>query len=195
MKSLKHFILVVFISFVFTQSPINQLKEKVLEDLKKKKKPLTSDYSKLISNIDYNIPIFSGSVDEVDIDSRCKEISLSLKECNNLKMSKMVKNNLCSDLQSYSVKGLLLKGENSFYCIKNENGKIYYYFVKALSYGNLIQQYIKIVKRKCHTVLFTKKCSDYIENVKRGLTVPETKIIENTLEIKVIEEIIKKLEN
>ena len=82
----------------------------------------------------------SGSVDEGEIDSKCKELSLSTTECEYFKKSKNSKNEMYGTSLNHSFNSLLVKLENTLYCTKYENEKFYYYLIKGLVFANLNQQ-------------------------------------------------------
>ena len=172
-----------------------KFKEIILKGIKSDIKTLTDDGSQLIRRIDYQIPIMSGSVDEGEIDSKCKELSLSTTECEYFKKSKNSKNEMYGTSLNHSFNSLLVKLENTLYCTKYENEKFYYYLIKGLVFANLNQQKQKITKEKCSKFLMFKKCKNYEEFVDRGFTTSELNIIRNVLKKKLLEEIIKKLEN
>ena len=195
MKFMKLLFLFIFFSNILCQSTLTKLKEKLIQEIKEKKNTLTGDISQLIRKIDYQIPIMSGSVNEGEIDSKCKELSLSTSECARITLSKFSKNEVCQTSESFSFRDLLVKKEKFIVCSKNENGKLYYYLIKGLVFGNLNKQKQKITKKKCSKFLMFKKCKNYEEFVERGFTTSEIDIISNVLNIKLSEEIIKKLEN
>ena len=195
MKFMKLLFLFIFFSNILCQSMLAKFKEIILKGIKSDIKTLTDDGSQLIRRIDYQIPIMSGSVDEGEIDSKCKELSLSTTECEYFKKSKNSKNEMYGTSLNHSFNSLLVKLENTLYCTKYENEKFYYYLIKGLVFANLNQQKQKITKKKCSKFLMFKKCKNYEEFVDRGFTTSELNIIRNVLKKKLLEEIIKKLEN
>ena len=195
MKFMKLLFLFIFFSNILCQSMLAKFKEIILKGIKSDIKTLTDDGSQLIWRIDYQIPIMSGSVDEGEIESKCKELSLSTTECEYFKKSKNSKNEMYGTSLNHSFNSLLVKLENTLYCTKYENEKFYYYLIKGLVFANLNQQKQKITKKKCSKFLMFKKCKNYEEFVDRGFTTSELNIIRNVLKKKLLEEIIKKLEN
>ena len=194
MKFMKLLFLFIFFSNILCQSTLTKLKEIILKQIKDKLKTLTDDSSQLIRRIDYEVPIMSGSIDEGEIESKCKELSFSTKECKSFKQSKYIKNEMCRDKFSYSLDSLLAKHEYSLYWIKYENEKFHYYLIKGLLLANLNQQKQKITKKKCTKFLMFKKCKNYEEFVDRKFNQSELNIISNVLKKKFFQEIIKKLE-
>ena len=194
MKFMKLLFLFIFFSNILCQSALTKLKEIILKQIKDKLKTLTDDSSQLIRRIDYEVPIMSGSIDEGEIESKCKELSFSTNECKSFKQSKYIKNEMCRDKFSYSLDSLLAKHEYSLYCIKYENEKFYYYLIKGLLLANLNQQKQKVTKKQCTKFLMFKKCKNYEEFVDRKFNQSELNIISNVLKKKFFQEIIKKLE-
>ena len=193
MKFMKLLFLFIFFSNILCQSTLTKLKEIILKQIKAKLKTLTDDSSQLIRRIDYEVPIMSGSIDEGEIESKCKELSFSTTQCP-FKQSKYIKNEMCRDKFSYSLDSLLAKHEYSLYWIKYENEKFHYYLIKGLLLANLNQQKQKITKKKCTKFLMFKKCKNYEEFVDRKFNQSELNIISNVLKKKFFQEIIKKLE-
>ncbi len=194
MKFMKLLFLFIFFSNILCQSTLTKLKEKILTQIKANLKTLTDDSSQLIRRIDYQVPIMSGSIDEGEIESKCKELSFSTTQCP-FKQSKYIKNEICGDSLNNSFDSLLAKHENSFYCVKYENEKFHYYLIKGLLLANLNQQKQKVTKKICTKFLMIKKCKNYEEFIARGFTQTERNIIINVLKKKFFEESIKKLEN
>ena len=194
MKFMKLLFLFIFFSNILCQSTLTKLKEKILTQIKANLKTLTDDSSQLIRRIDYEVPIMSGSIDEGEIESKCKELSFSTNECKSFKQSKYIKNEMCRDKFSYSLDSLLAKHEYSLYWIKYENEKFHYYLIKGLLLANLNQQKQKVTKKQCTKFLMFKKCKNYEEFVDRKFNQSELNIISNVLKKKFFQEIIKKLE-
>ena len=193
MKFMKLLFLFIFFSNILCQSTLTKLKEIILKQIKAKLKTLTDDSSQLIRRIDYEVPIMSGSIDEGEIESKCKELSFSTTQCP-FKQSKYIKNEICGDKFNLSLDSLLAKHEYSLYWIKYENEKFHYYLIKGLLLANLNQQKQKVTKKQCTKFLMFKKCKNYEEFVDRKFNQSELNIISNVLKKKFFQEIIKKLE-
>ena len=193
MKFMKLLFLFIFFSNILCQSALTKLKEIILKQIKDKLKTLTDDSSQLIRRIDYEVPIMSGSIDEGEIESKCKELSFSTTQCP-FKKSKYAKNEISGDTFNYSLDSLLAKHEYSLYWIKYENEKFHYYLIKGLLLANLNQQKQKVTKKQCTKFLMFKKCKNYEEFVDRKFNQSELNIISNVLKKKFFQEIIKKLE-
>ena len=190
---MKLLFLFIFFSNILCQSTLTKLKEIILKGIKAKLKTLTDDSSQLIRRIDYEVPIMSGSIDEGEIESKCKELSFSTTQCP-FKQSKYIKNEICGDKFNLSLDSLLAKHEYSLYWIKYENEKFHYYLIKGLLLANLNQQKQKVTKKQCTKFLMFKKCKNYEEFVDRKFNQSELNIISNVLKKKFFQEIIKKLE-